>query len=184
MGKLTICVYGAASNTIDSVFITETEKLGKEIARRQHRIIYGGGAEGVMGACARGAARAGGEVTGVVPFFMEEFEEINHKCTEIIRTETMGERKQVMEREADAFITAPGGIGTLDEFFQILTLVELGRKKAPVILYNIDGYYDDLISFIHSGVEKGFIRPKAEKLMYICATPEEALSAIEEAVSP
>ncbi|MDO5145614.1 MAG: TIGR00730 family Rossman fold protein [Eubacteriales bacterium] len=179
MGKLTICVYGAASEKIAPVFITETENLGEEIARRHHSIIYGGGAEGVMGACARGAAKAQGEVIGVVPFFMDEFEEINHKCTEIIRTKTMGERKEIMEKRADAFIIAPGGIGTLDEFFQILTLVELGQKQAPIILYNVDNYYDELLSYVRSCIEKGFIRKRVENLVHICSTPTEVLSAIE-----
>ena len=180
MGKMTICVYGAASNKIDPVFITETEKLGEEIARRHHQIIYGGGASGVMGACARGAAREGGTVIGVVPNFMDEFEIINNNCTEIIRTETMSERKDVMEDHADAFIIAPGGIGTFDEFFQILTLAELGRKNAPIVIYNTDGYYDDMIVFMKKCTEKGFIRERALSLFRLCTTAEEAIDAIEE----
>ena len=180
MGKMTICVYGAASNKIDSVFITETEKLGEEIARRHHQIIYGGGASGVMGACARGAAREGGTVIGVVPNFMDEFEIINNNCTEIIRTETMSERKDVMEDHADAFIIAPGGIGTFDEFFQILTLAELGRKNAPIVIYNTDDYYDDMIVFMKKCTEKGFIRERALSLFRVCTTAEEAIDAIEE----
>lgn len=180
MGKMTICVYGAASNKIDPVFITETEKLGEEIARRHHQIIYGGGASGVMGACARGAAREGGTVIGVVPNFMDEFEIINNNCTEIIRTETMSERKDVMEDHANAFIIAPGGIGTFDEFFQILTLAELGRKNAPIVIYNTDGYYDDMIVFMKKCTEKGFIRERALSLFRVCTTAEEAIDAIEE----
>lgn len=180
MGKMTICVYGAASNKIDPVFITETEKLGEEIARRHHQIIYGGGASGVMGACARGAARESGTVIGVVPNFMDEFEIINNNCTEIIRTETMSERKDVMEDHADAFIIAPGGIGTFDEFFQILTLAELGRKNAPIVIYNTDGYYDDMIVFMKKCTEKGFIRERALSLFRVCTTAEEAIDAIEE----
>ena len=180
MGKMTICVNGAASNKIDSVFITETEKLGEEIARRHHQIIYGGGASGVMGACARGAAREGGTVIGVVPNFMDEFEIINNNCTEIIRTETMSERKDVMEDHANAFIIAPGGIGTFDEFFQILTLAELGRKNAPIVIYNTDGYYDDMIVFMKKCTEKGFIRERALSLFRVCTTAEEAIDAIEE----
>lgn len=180
MGKMTICVYGAASNKIDSIFITETEKLGEEIARRHHQIIYGGGASGVMGACARGAAREGGTVIGVVPNFMDEFEIINNDCSEIIRTETMSERKDVMEGRADAFIIAPGGIGTFDEFFQILTLVELGRKNAPIVIYNIDGYYDDMIVYMKQCTEKGFIRERALTLFRVCTTAKEAIDAIED----
>ncbi|MDD7113400.1 MAG: TIGR00730 family Rossman fold protein [Lachnospiraceae bacterium] len=179
MTKLTICMYGAASNNIDSIYITETEKLGEEIAQRHHRLIYGGGATGLMGACARGAARYEGTIIGVVPGFMNELEPINANCTEIIHTETMSERKQIMEDNADAFIIVPGGIGTLDEFFQILTLTELKRKFAPIVLFNINGFYDDLISFLNFGIGKGFIRENVREICHVCDTAPEALNYIE-----
>lgn len=179
MANMTICVYGAASEKIAPVFVTETEKLGREIARRHHRMIYGGGAGGVMGACARGAAREGGVVIGIVPHFMDAFEVINAHCTEIIRTDTMSERKDMMEKKSDAFIIAPGGIGTLDEFFQILTLVELGQKKAPIVIYNTDGYYDDMLVFMKKCLNHGFIRERAMTLFQVCTTAEEALDALE-----
>ena len=180
MKNMTICVYGAASDRIAPVFVTETEKLGTEIARRHHRIIYGGGASGVMGACARGAAREGGTVIGVVPEFMDEFEVINDNCTDIIRTKTMSQRKDTMEDRADAFIIAPGGIGTFDEFFQILTLVELGQKDAPIVLYNLNGYYDVMLDFMRTCTSMGFIRERALTLFRVCATAKDALDAVEE----
>ena len=92
----------------------------------------------------------------------------------------MSERKDVMEDHADAFIIAPGGIGTFDEFFQILTLAELGRKNAPIVIYNTDGYYDDMIVFMKKCTEKGFIRERALSLFRVCTTAEEAIDAIEE----
>ncbi len=180
MDKMTICVYGAASDKIASSFIAQSEKLGEEIARRHHSMIYGGGGGGVMGACARGAARTGGKVIGVVPYFMDAFEVINKNCTKIIRTDTMSERKDVMEDHADAFIIAPGGIGTFDEFFQILTLVELGQKPAPIAIYNIDGYYDDLLAFMEVCTRKGFIRERALTLFRVCSTAQETVDAVEE----
>ena len=180
MNHMTLCVYGAASDKIDSAFTAESEKLGEEIARRGHRIIYGGGGSGVMGACSRGAARAGGEVIGVVPYFMDEFERINQNCTQIIRTDTMSERKDVMESHADAFIIAPGGIGTFDEFFQILTLVELGQKSAPIAICNINGYYDDLLTFMDACTRKGFIRERAMTLFRVCGSARETVDAVEE----
>lgn len=179
MGKLTICVYGAASDNIDAVYIKETEKLGKEIALRHHQIIYGGGATGVMGACARGAAEVGGSVIGVVPRFMSKIEKLNENCTKLIQTETMSERKEIMENEADAFIIAPGGIGTLDEFFQILTLIELKRKSAPIIIFNVDGFYNDLIAFLDTCIRKGFVRADVKDLLRICDSPEKAVDLIE-----
>ena len=107
MTKLTICMYGAASDRIDSIYINAAEALGKEIAKRHHKLIYGGGASGLMGACANGVLENGGEVTGVVPTFMNKFEPIKSECTEIVRTETMSLRKEVMEENADAFVIAP-----------------------------------------------------------------------------
>lgn len=180
METMTICVYGAASEKIDPAFIEGSEQLGREIARRGHRMVYGGGGGGVMGACARGAARAGVEVTGVVPYFMDDFEVINKNCTKIIRTDTMSERKDIMENSADAFIIAPGGIGTFDEFFQILTLVELGQKNAPIVLYNLNGYYDVMLDFMRTCTSMGFIRERALTLFRVCATAKDALDAVEE----
>jgi len=179
MSRLTICMYGAASSNIDDIYIREIEKLGREIGSRHHRLIYGGGATGLMGACARGVSAAGGEIIGVAPSFMSDYELLNESCTELIRTETMGERKEIMEARSDAFIIAPGGIGTLDEFFQILTLTELKRKSAPIILYNINGYYDDLIHFIEICIHKGFIRVGVKDLYRVCTAPAEALDMIE-----
>lgn len=179
MSKLTICMYGAASDNIDSIYIEKTEELGKVIAERKHKLIYGGGATGLMGACARGAAQANGIIIGVVPAFMDEFELLNDKCTKLIRTKTMSERKQIMEDNADAFIIVPGGIGTFDEFFQVLTLAELKQKNAPIVLFNINGYYDDLISLIDGCIHKGFIRQNVKDLFCVCSSPDETLDKIE-----
>ncbi len=132
-----------------------------------------------MGACSYGVLEAGGKVIGVAPRFIREFEALNEDCTELIHTETMGERKEIMEREADAFVIVPGGIGTFDEFFQILTLVDLGRKDAPIVLYNIDGFYDDLLKFMNSCMEKGFIRAHAGTIYTVKNTAKEVLDAIE-----
>ena len=159
MTKLTICMYGAASDRIDSIYINAAEALGKEIAKRHHKLIYGGGASGLMGACANGVLENGGEVTGVVPTFMNKFEPIKSECTEIV--------------------IAPGGIGTFDEFFQILTLTELGRSAKPIIVYNISGFYDDTIAIIDKLIGMGFIRESVKSLFSVCETPEEVLNAVE-----
>ena len=176
---MNICVYGAASSKIDQSYIDETEKLGREIAARKFSLLYGAGASGLMGACARGVTAGNGPVIGVVPHFMHVWEPIYEGCTGTIKTETMGERKQVMEDNADAFIIVPGGIGTFDELFQILTLTELGRKNAPIVLYNINGYYDNIIELIDTDIQKGFIRPVVRELFAVCDTPDAALDYIE-----
>ncbi len=179
MRRITICMYGAASDRIDQKYITPVEELGREIGARYHKLIYGGGASGLMGACARGVARAGGTVIGVVPGFMSSYEPIFEGCTDIIKTETMGQRKQIMEDNADAFIIVPGGIGTFDEFFQVLTLRELDRHNEPIVLFNVEGFYDSLIQVIEECIEKGFIREKVRGLFSVCATGKEALNVIE-----
>ena len=171
MTRLTICMYGAASDRINSIYINAANELGKEIAKRHHKLIYGGGASGVL--------ENGGEVTGVVPTFMNKFEPIKSECTEIVRTETMSLRKEVMEENADAFVIAPGGIGTFDEFFQILTLTELGRSAKPIIVYNVAGFYDDTIANIDKLIGMGFIRESVKSLFSVCETPEEVLNAVE-----
>ena len=178
--QLTICVYGAASNNIDFHFVDKVEELGRELASRGHILIYGGGGCGLMGAVARGVSEENGEIIGVVPDFMNEFEDIYSKCTTTITTKTMAERKKYMEQKADAFIIVPGGIGTMDEFFQILTLIELKRKKAPVIIFNIARFYNSIIDYIDTSIEKGFIQPAVRDLFSVQDSASEVLDAIEE----
>ncbi len=175
----TICMYGSASDNIAPIYMTETEKLGREIGKRGHALVYGGGACGLMGACARGVQAEGGRVTAVVPDFMVEIEELNKKATEFINTATMSERKVIMEKKADAFVICPGGIGTFDEFFEILALISLGRKQAPIVLYNIDGYYTKLIDLIDQGIDLGFINANVRQLFFVCSEAENALDLIE-----
>lgn len=175
----TICVYGAARDNIDSHFIKETELLGRNIGKNGHKMIYGAGSTGLMGAAARGMSEVGGYIIGVTPHFMHKFEPI-YDCTEIIETKTMAERKSVMESGADAFVVVPGGVGTFDEFFQILTLKELGQlENKPIILLNIDGFYNDLYGMMTAANEKGFLREGVMEMFTVCDTAESAVAEIE-----
>ncbi|MDO4977265.1 MAG: TIGR00730 family Rossman fold protein [Eubacteriales bacterium] len=180
MKNITICMYGASSENIDSIYLEEGNDLGKEIASRGHTLLYGGGYTGMMGACAQGAETMNGTVIGVIPYFMDEYEGINRKCTELILTNTMAERKELMEERADAFVIVPGGIGTMDEFFEIITLVELEQKSAPIILFNIEGFFDPIIDFIDQGIKKGFIREETRKNFAVYKTARDVVTAIEE----
>ena len=174
-----ICMYGAARETIAPHYISETEKLGRLIASHGHKMIYGAGASGLMGAAARGMTAENGYIIGVTPHFMHKFEPI-YNCTEIIETKTMAERKNVMEQNADAFIVVPGGVGTFDEFFQILTLKELDQlANKPIILFNIDGYYKELCDMMLASHNKGFLRDGALKLFTVCDSPDEAVAEVE-----
>ena len=176
---MNITLYGAASDRIDRIYIDRVEELGRVMARRGHTMVFGAGATGLMGAAARGMAAEKGHIVGVTPHFMHTLEPVSELCTELIATETMAERKTVMEDKADAFIIVPGGIGTFDEFFQILTLRVLGRHNKPIILYNINGFWDNIISVIGADLIKGFISTDVANCFCICETPESVFHEIE-----
>ena len=161
-----ICVFGAASSSIDPTYIERVEELGEVMAKRGHSLVFGGGANGLMGAAARGVRANGGHILGVIPKFFEDeaVEALFHDCDELIEPDTMRERKQIMEDECEAFIIVPGGIGTLEEFFQVLTLKQLGRHNKAIAIYNAEGYYNGLNEFFQSAVDKKFIREECKKL--------------------
>ena len=164
-----ICVYGAASPTIDPKYIEAVEKMGKEMASRGHSLVFGGGANGLMGAAARGVRSMGGYIMGVIPKFFDEekVEAICDFCNELIQPDTMRERKQIMEDNADAFIVVPGGIGTFEEFFEILTLKQLCRHNKPIAIYNLNGYYNELHMVLLEAMKKNFIRENCSDLYEI-----------------
>ena len=174
-----ICVFGAASNEINPEYIKKAHKLGEAIAKRGHRLVFGAGNNGMMGS--RGVKSAGGKITGVIPeFFKEEsIEQIYSECDDLIYTETMAQRKAKMEDMAEAFIIVPGGIGTLEEFFEVLTLKQLGRHTKPIVIYDILGYYDKLEEFLKVSFDERFIRNDCRLLYQKCNNPEAALDYIE-----
>lgn len=176
-----ICIFGAASAHIDDKYIAPVEELGEKLAKKGHSLVFGAGATGLMGAAARGVKRGGGFIHGVIPeFFLDEgVEVIYDQCNKMTRTKTMSERKKIMEDEAEAFIVAPGGIGTFEEFFEVLTLKQLGRHNKAIVILNTDGYYDDLEKFMQSVAERKFITFKCNEMYAYCDTPDEALAAVE-----
>lgn len=176
---MNITLYGAASDRIDRAYFEGVETLGRALAKRGHTMVFGAGSTGLMGAAARGVAAEHGHIIGVTPHFMHTLEPVSELCTELIATETMAERKTIMEERADAFVIVPGGIGTFDEFFQILTLKVLGRHNKPIILYNINGFWDNMIAVIGTDLIKGFINTKTAECFAICETPESVFEEIE-----
>lgn len=176
-----ICVFGAASAHIDDIYIKTVENLGEEMARRGHSLVFGAGATGLMGAAARGVKKGGGFIHGVIPhFFREEgVELIYEECDKITYTQNMAERKKTMEDEADAFIITPGGVGTFEEFFEVLTLKQLGRHDKPIAILNIENYYDDLEKFMKTVTERKFITFKCWEMYSYFNTVEEALNYLE-----
>ncbi len=176
-----ICVFGAASFSIDDEYIKRVEELGEQMTKRGHSLVFGGGANGLMGAAARGVKRAGGYVLGVIPTFFddENIEGVYPECDKLIETKTMRERKQIMEDNSDAFIVAPGGVGTFEEYFEILTSKQLCRHNKPIALFNINDYYSELNVMMQAAVDKKFVRADCLKLYKVTDNLEELFAYLE-----
>ncbi len=176
---MNICVYGASSGSIDKIFHDEAYLLGEAMAGCGHTLVYGGGANGVMGATACGAYDNGGRIIGVAPGFFDVDGELYDKCTEFIYAETMRERKRILEERSDAFIMAPGGIGTFDEFFEILVLKQLERHNKPIAVFNVAGCYDDMLEMLRKMAENRFMKKKSLLLFKCFDNIDEMLRYIE-----
>ena len=176
---MNVCLYGASSNEIDQKYILATEKLGESLAQAGHGMVYGAGGCGLMGAAARGMSRYGGHIVGVVPEFLNVDGILYDRCDEMVYTETMRQRKQIMEERSDAFIVTPGGIGTYEEFFEILTLKQLGRHNKPIAVYNINGYYDLLDEMLQHTVNQKFMTAECLNLYGIFDDAKSLLDYIE-----
>lgn len=176
---MNICIYGASSESIDKLFIDKTYSLASTMAKRGHTLVYGGGANGVMGATARGAYDNGGTIIGVAPRFFTVDGVLFDKCTEFIYTDTMRERKKILEDRSDAFVIAPGGIGTFDEFFEILTLKQLERHNKPIAIFNVGGYYDHMLEMLEKTAKNNFMKPKSLELFKCFDSEIDVLEYIE-----
>jgi uncharacterized protein (TIGR00730 family) len=175
---MNICLFGASSDNINECYFKEVEELGKMMASRGHGMVFGGGATGLMGAAARGLTEAGGKSIGIAPRFFNEPGVLFQNCTEFIFTETMRERKQNMEDLSDAFIIVPGGIGTFEELLECLTWKQLGLHSNPVVILNVDGYYDRLLSCIDLMVEEQMMRAIHKEMYVVVTRAEDVLPAI------
>ena len=176
-----ICVYGAASEAIDRKFMKATEEFGQLIAMRGHSLVFGGGGHGLMGAVARGVRSCDAHILGVIPKFFEtdSVELIYNQCNELIMPDTMRQRKEIMEENADAFVMVPGGIGTFEEFFEILTLKQLCRHNKPIAVYNLYSYFDSLESLMNAAIQDKFVRDSVKELYFISDDPNQILEYVE-----
>lgn len=148
MSKLKLlCVYCSSSTRLDAAYYAEAEAVGRGMAERGWGLVYGGGKAGLMGSVAQGVKRAGGTVVGVIPEFMKRREMAYLEADELHTVVTMAERKAMMIARADAFLALPGGVGTLEEIAEVLTLRYLAQIDKPVVFYNQNGFYDDLLRF-------------------------------------
>ena len=174
---MNICIFGASSNLPDDKYFREAAALGRLIAEQGHALVFGGGRDGLMGACARAALEKGGRVIGIAPEMFLDPGFLLEGCTEMILTESMSVRKEKMLTLSDAFIALPGGIGTMDEFFETVTLKQLGLIRGPLVLLNTDGFYVPLLNLLHRMAEERFMSEECLGLVRSCETPEEALAA-------
>ena len=176
-----ICIYGASSQALHPDYFSAAEALGREMAARGHGLVFGGGARGLMGACARGAHSGGGEIVGVAPRFFDVDGILYPHCTRFVYTDTMRQRKEILENESDAFAVLPGGVGTFDEFFEILTLKQLGRHGKPITLLNTRGYCDPLLALLDRAIADGFLKAACRELYGVFSDPAALLTYLETA---
>ena len=175
-----LCLYGASSNLINKKYIEATEKLGEKLAKRGHTLVFGGGANGLMGAAARGVTKVGGEIIGISPKFFDVDGVLYDKCTEFIYTETMQERKHLLVTKSDGFIVMPGGPGTFDELFETLSLRQLGIHNKPIAVFNIDGYFDPLGQMLKNAYDGSFMTKEILELCPLFNNETDLLKYLEE----
>ena len=175
---MNICVYGAASKNIDPKYTDAGYDLGLKLAKRGHGLVFGGGNGGMMGAVARGAHDGGAHIIGIAPSFFNVDGVLYPLSDEVIYTETMRQRKQKMEDMSGAFIVTPGGIGTFEEFFEILTLKQLARTDKPLVILNTAGYYDSMLMMMRHSIENNFLTASTMGLIFVADTPDDALDYI------
>lgn len=173
---MNICVYGSGSNKISEKYLNAGYELGLKIASKNHTLIFGGGKNGTMGATARGVSKNNGKTIGIAPNWISNFEEIYDECSEFIDVKTMDERKNEFLNNSDAFIITPGGLGTLDEFFEIITLKKLERHEKPIIIFNIDGYFDKMIEMLDEMENQGFLYENDNNLVKIANSADEVFN--------
>ena len=177
--KKQITIYCASSNEIPEIYFSESEKTIKALIEKDYGIRYGGGEKGLMGTVAETALKLGGNITGIIPTFMVEREWEHKGITNMIHVETMHERKAKLLENSCAVLALPGGIGTLDELFDVIALKKLGLYPFPIIILNINGFYNHLNELIQSMIQQKFLCNSSDKLFTIVSTPEEVLKAIE-----
>jgi uncharacterized protein (TIGR00730 family) len=176
-----ICVYCASGPGTNPAYVAAAKDLGRVLAENGIRLIYGGGSVGLMGAIADAVLESGGEITGIIPEFLMNREHIMLRAQERIVTRDMHERKRIMFERADAFVALPGGVGTLEELVEQITWAQLGRHKKPILIANIDGFWDPLCALLDRMREVLFIRPGFQVDVLVADRVEDILPKLTEA---
>lgn len=173
-----VCVYSASSTQIAPAYFEAATQLGRLLAIKGINLINGAGSIGLMAATSNAALAAGGTVTGVIPRFMVEQGWHHTGLTRLVETENMHERKQLMARMADAVIALPGGCGTMEELLEIITWKQLGLYLNPIVILNVNGFYDPLLSMLQQAVDQHFMRPEHAGIWRVVTTAEEAVEML------
>jgi uncharacterized protein (TIGR00730 family) len=177
----TVCVYCASSERSPAVYLDAAARLGRHLAAAGMGIVYGGSALGSMGRMAGAALAAGGRVTGVIPRFMQELEWANRSLTDLRVVEDMHERKRLMLELSDAVVALPGGCGTLEELFEAITWKRLGLFFGPVVLVNVNAFFDPCLELLSNCVKEGFMNAQHASMWSVAEGPESVAAALEAA---
>ena len=179
-----ITVFCGSSFGTDKIYEEQAFLLGQTLAKQNIQLIYGGSKTGLMGTIANGVLSENGKVTGVLPYFLQAKEIAHKSLTELILVETMHERKTKMNELCDGVIVLPGGYGTLEEFFEMITWAQLGLHKKTIGILNIDGFYDDLIRFVQTMVDRGFLKQVNRDMLLISDTIDDLLEKMKNYQAP
>jgi uncharacterized protein (TIGR00730 family) len=179
-----LCVLCGSREGTDPAYRRSAIRLGQLMAERGVRLVYGGGSIGLMGVIADAVLKAGGEVVGVIPDFLIRYEVGHRSLTDLVVTESMHDRKRRMFEMADAFVVLPGGLGTLDETFEIVTWKQLRLHESPIIVLDVNGYWSPLVALVQATILGGFAHPEIAELITVVETPEQVLQSLETAPMP
>src|SRR5579883_1774736 len=181
--KAAICVFCGSSFGNDPAFAAAAEQIGAGIAKMGYSLVFGGGGLGLMGVVAKAALAGGSEIQGIMPGFLQALEPEVSPQEKLIITPHLQERKNLMLQLSDAFLILPGGLGTFDEFLEVAVEAQLGVHAKPIIVVNVQGYYDALDAMLHATIEKGFAKDAILKLYYLADGAEAALEILEGALN-
>ncbi len=179
-----VCVFCGSSPGARPEYVLAARELGQLLAKKKIGLVYGGARVGIMGALATAAVEAGGEVTGVMPGALVRKEVAHTGLKDLRIVETMHERKALMAELSDGFVALPGGLGTIEEFFEVLTWAQLGMHDKPCGLLNVNGYFDPMVAFIDHAVAQQFVSPASRSLVIVESSPETLLHRFEQYVAP
>ncbi len=179
-----VCVYCGSSAGSSDVYKDGAQSLAREMVKQKVDLVYGGASVGIMGIIADTVLAEGGDVTGIIPESLDAREISHQGLTELFVVDTMHDRKSGMARLSDGFIAMPGGLGTLEEIFEVLTWAQLGMHHKPCALLNIGGYFDGLVQFIDHAVEQGFVKPLHRGMLLVEENPEKLLTAMNNYRAP